>query len=120
VQEVISSCGYYVKFKVRGASGTECDTQPTGLARNAFAVLMQSQRDLSLPAFPNRIPARTKKDDLYNAGIDLLEQMNLALPHNKAGSEGSGGSRNLERGVQPLAHEAHSRIFGLPRPLPVR
>ena len=24
----------------------------------------------------------------------------------------SGGSRNLERGVQPLAHEAHSKIFG--------
>jgi len=23
----------------------------------------------------------------------------------------SGGSRNLERGVQPLAHEAHSKIF---------
>jgi len=26
----------------------------------------------------------------------------------------SGGSRNLERGVQ---HEAHPKIFGLPRPL---
>ena len=24
----------------------------------------------------------------------------------------SGGSRNLERGVQPLAHEAHSKFFG--------
>jgi len=31
----------------------------------------------------------------------------------------SGGSRNLERGVQPLAHEAHPKMFGLPRPLPV-
>jgi len=33
--------------------------------------------------------------------------------------ESSGGSRNLERGVQPLAHEAHSKIIWLPRPLPV-
>jgi len=32
---------------------------------------------------------------------------------------GSGGSRNLERGVQPWAHEAHRKVFGLPRPLPV-
>ena len=31
----------------------------------------------------------------------------------------SGRFRNLERGVQPLAHEVHPKIFGLPRPLPV-
>ena len=31
---------------------------------------------------------------------------------------GSGGSRNLERGVQLRVHEAHPKIFGLPRPLP--
>ena len=29
----------------------------------------------------------------------------------------SGGSRNLERGVQPLVHEGHPKIFGLLRPL---
>ena len=27
--------------------------------------------------------------------------------------------RNLERGVQPLARKAHSKVFGLPCPLPV-
>ena len=32
----------------------------------------------------------------------------------------SGRSRNLERGVKPLAHEVHSKIFWLPHPLPVR
>ena len=82
VQEVISSFGHYmyIKFKVRGASG-KCDTQPTGPVQNAFAVLMQSQRDLSLPTLPDRIPAHTKKDD-------LLEQMNLTLPRNEAGSGG--------------------------------
>ena len=32
---------------------------------------------------------------------------------------GSGGARNLERGVLPLVHEAHLKILGLPRPLPV-
>ena len=31
----------------------------------------------------------------------------------------SGGSRNLERGVQPLLHKARPKIFGLPCPLPV-
>ena len=30
----------------------------------------------------------------------------------------SGGSRNLERGVQLRVHEAQPKIFGLPRPLP--
>jgi len=30
----------------------------------------------------------------------------------------SGGSRNLERGVQLRVHEANPKIFGLPRPLP--
>jgi len=32
--------------------------------------------------------------------------------------ESSGGSRNLERGVQLRVYEAHPKIFGLPRPLP--
>ena len=31
----------------------------------------------------------------------------------------SGGFRNSERGVQPLAREARRQIFGLPRPLSV-
>ena len=31
----------------------------------------------------------------------------------------SGGSRNLERGVQLWAQEAHPKVFGLPCPLPV-
>ena len=31
----------------------------------------------------------------------------------------SGGSRNLERVVHPLAHDAHPKIFRLPCPLPV-
>ena len=40
------------------------------------------------------------------------------VPWDKA-KESSGGFRNWERGVQPLAHKAHPLIFGLPRPLPV-
>ena len=31
----------------------------------------------------------------------------------------SGGFRNSERGIQPLAREARPQILGLPRPLPV-
>ena len=34
-------------------------------------------------------------------------------------SNNSGGFRNLERGVQPLAGEAQPKIFELPCPLPV-
>ena len=66
---------------------TAC-TQPAPPARNAFDVLMQSQRDQSLPTLADRIPTRTRKDDLYNAVIDLLEQMNLTLPRNEANMGG--------------------------------
>ena len=31
----------------------------------------------------------------------------------------SGGFRNLERGVQPLAREAQPKMVGVPHPLPV-
>jgi len=39
--------------------------------------------------------------------------------HDNLTSFCSGGSANWGRGVQPLAHEAHPKIFELPRPLPV-
>ena len=32
---------------------------------------------------------------------------------------GSGGFRNLEKGVQPLARKVQPKIWGLPRPLSV-
>ena len=42
-----------------------------------------------------------------------------AVPTSSYSSLSSGGFRNLERGVQPLACEVHPNIFGLSRPLPV-
>ena len=39
------------------------------------------------------------------------------MDHSSTGT--SGGFRNSERGVQPLAREARPQIFGLPRPLSV-
>ena len=35
-------------------------------------------------------------------------------------SSSSGGSRNLERGVEPLARKAHPKNFGFAKPLPAR
>ena len=46
---------------------------------------------------------------------NLLEGVKVAL----GPGECSGGFRNSERGVQPLAREARPQIFGLPRPLSV-
>ena len=40
--------------------------------------LMQAQKNLALPTLPEQFSARTRKDDLYNAIIDLLEQMDLS------------------------------------------
>ena len=39
--------------------------------------------------------------------------------HNQYDTDTSGGFRNSERGVQPLAREVRPQIFGLPRPLSV-
>jgi len=48
-----------------------------------------------------------------------IEQLILPICLSIKEVEGSGGFRNLERGVQPLARKAHPEIVGLPRPLPV-
>lgn len=63
--------------------------------RNAFDLMIQAQKDKALPTLPQRIPARTKKDDLYNAIIDLLEQMDLTL----TSMEASGGGKQLVRAL---------------------
>ena len=47
-----------------------------------------------------------------------MVHMNLIITH--LSDSLSGRFRNLERGVQPLVREAHSKICGLSRPLPSR
>ena len=91
IHEVVSSFGQYVKFQVRvGICTSDMEYQVCSGCRvqNAFDVIMQAQKDQSLPTFPERVPVRTKKDDLFNAIIDLLEQMNLTLTRNEANAGG--------------------------------
>ena len=65
VQEVISNFGHYIKYKVRGAPDPHTTSTSSSKCFDAIS------RDQSLPTLPDRIPTRTKKDDLYNAVIDL-------------------------------------------------
>ena len=46
---------------------------------------MQSSISLSCPEVPSRISAKNRKDDLYNALIDLLEEKNLMLARSESG-----------------------------------
>ena len=56
--------------------------------RTAFDFLLQAQKNLALPTLPEQISAHTRKDDLYNAIIDLLEQMDLSLTSTEASAGG--------------------------------
>ena len=60
----------------------------------------------------NRLVKRSKhlKDSSFHPS--------LTYTHASQASS-SRGFRNLERGVQPLPHEAHPKILEVPRPLPV-
>ena len=79
ISDVISMFGPYIKFFVLFPD-PDVDPAPRAPVCNAFDVLMLAQRSLSAPVVPSRIPVCTKKDDLYNALIDLLQQQNLKLP----------------------------------------
>ena len=65
VEEVCRAFGQHVKFSVCRPSSTEAATsQPL---RNAFTVLMNSQRALDEgKKLPSKVIARTKKDELFN------------------------------------------------------
>ena len=47
------------------------------LARDAFALLMASQKQLLQAGLPACIPVRTKKDKLYNDFLGLLSEENM-------------------------------------------
>ena len=51
--------------------------------------------------------------------ISLPRELYMTCPVKTLPALNSGGFRNSERGVQPLAREARWQILGLPRPLPV-
>ena len=80
IADVVATFGPYIKLFVSFADGAP-DPVPRPPAVNAFDVMMLSQRSLSIPTIPSRIPSRSKKDDLYNALVGLFEQENFNL-HN--------------------------------------
>ena len=56
--------------------------------RNAFTVLMSSQRQLSLPGLPAPVTVRTIKDKLYNDCLELLKEENALFPGTEVNSSG--------------------------------
>ena len=56
--------------------------------RNAFTVLMSSQRQLSLPGLPAPVTVRTKKDTLYNDFLELLKDKNALFSGIEVNSSG--------------------------------
>ena len=87
IADVVATFDPYIKLFVSFAP----DPVPRPPAVNAFDVMMLSQRSLSIPTIPSRIPSRSKKDDLYNALVGLFEQENLNL----ASDDAINGKRRL-------------------------
>ena len=54
---------------------------------DAFAVLMASQRQLSMPGLPPCVIVRSKKDKLYNDFIGLLKE-DVSFPATEVNSSG--------------------------------
>ena len=89
VCEVTSAFGVYVKFFVSIPSSEQAESAGTSNpTRNAFDILMESSVSLSTPDTPCRVSARNRKDDLYNAIIDIFEEKNLVLPRSDANVSG--------------------------------
>ena len=75
----------YVKFFVSISSSEQAESAGTSNpTRNAFDI--ESSVSLSTPDTPCRVSARNRKDDLYNAIIDMFEEKNLVLPRSDANS----------------------------------
>ena len=56
--------------------------------RDAFTVLMASQRQLSMPGLPHCATVHSKKDKLYNDFIGLLKEENVSFPASEVNSSG--------------------------------
>ena len=78
IADVVTMFGPYIKFFVTFAHQAP-DLVPCPPVLQAFDVMMLAQRSLSVPTAPSRILSCSKKDDLYNAVVGLLEQENLKL-----------------------------------------
>ena len=71
--DVCSTFGHIVKFTVSlderpGLSST------LDVSKNAFEIMMQSQRRISKPTFPDALVECTKKDKLFSLSVSLLPE----------------------------------------------
>ena len=74
VSEVCISFGQFVKFVVSvGSSGGSSLT----VTKNAFTIMMCSQRRACQPSLPHLLSERTKKDRLFNDIVKMLDQKGL-------------------------------------------
>ena len=74
VSEVCISFGQFVKFVVSvGSSGGSSLT----VTKNAFTIMMCSQRRACQPSLPQLLSERTKKDRLFNDIVKMLDQKGL-------------------------------------------
>ena len=77
-QKKVTACS---KFVVSVHEVGESSTQATTVFKNAFTIMMESQRRISAPALPEPIPEHNKKDKLYNDLLNLARERDLKLRH---------------------------------------
>ena len=78
---IVSVCvlfGWHIKFVVSVLEQGESSSQP--VIRNAFSIMMESQRRICSQTLPEPVPERTKKDKLFNDLLKLAIQRGLKLP----------------------------------------
>ena len=79
VVSVCSIFGWHVKFIVSVPEEGESSSQH--VFKNAFSIMMESQRRICAQTLPQPIPERNKTDKLFNDLLQLANQRGLKLPH---------------------------------------
>ena len=74
--------GPFLRYRTRSIN------QGSPPTRDALAILMSSQRQMSTPGLPPCVSVRTKKDQLFNDFVGLLKEENVAFPANEINSSG--------------------------------
>ena len=69
---IIPTFGPFLRFYT-----SDCHLQPLPPVVNAFSVMMSSQRQQQQPRLPSYVPVRTRKDELYNDVLQMLNEENL-------------------------------------------
>ena len=85
--EAVHTFGSYLKYEVKpNTLHVHCTTTATSSSVSAFAIMMAAQRDACRPRLPDRLEKDklTRKQELYNDVIGLLEKFHLSWKGNDA------------------------------------